>query len=129
MTETPTGGAVATTSKPATATGSSTGSTTGSTYKPYYPRTDVEFGLLWNDGQVTKVSSSSTTGGVKDAIRYFTNSIKLRRIGVFTKNFYVTGIVSREVEKKAATSSEWSEGKWNKYELTREDMLDLYKAG
>lgn len=128
MTETPTGGAVATT-KPATATGSSTGSTVGSTYKPYYPRTDVEFGLLWNDGQVTKVTGTSTSGGVKDAIRYFTNSIKLRRIGVFTKNYFATGIVSREVEKKAASSAEWVEGKWSKYELTREDMLDLYKAG
>lgn len=127
MNETPTGGAVATTTKPAT--GSSSGSSSSGYGSSYYPKTDVEYGLLWNDGQVTRVYGTSTTGGVRDAIKWFMNSIKLRRIGVWTKNFYATGIVSRQVVKNGATSADWEEGAWTKYELTREDMLELYKAG
>lgn len=128
MTETTQGGAVATT-KPAVASGTGSSGSSTSYGTPYYPRTDVEYGLMWNDGQVTRTYGTGASGGVKDAIKWFMNSIKLRRIGVYTKNFYATGIVTRQVVKKASSSADWEEGAWTKYELSREDMLDLYKAG
>lgn len=114
MTETAQGSAVVTPPK-----------STYSSGTPYYPRTDTEYGIRWNDGEVTKATGLTP----EEAIKWFMNSIKLARIGVRSKDFYATGIVSRTIEKNGAVTSEWVEGEWGNYTLTREDMLRLYRLG
>jgi hypothetical protein len=85
----------------------------------------VEFGIKWNDDSVTPILGSNP----KEVIRIFMNSIKLKRLGIFTKDHFAVGIVSHTVEKKSAVKDEWLETAWESYSLTQADMLDLYRAG
>lgn len=122
-----------TSSTPPASTAASAGSSgsSSSSVKPYYPKTDVEYGVLWNDGEVTKpnAATSTYTAGPRESIRHFMNSLKLRRIGVSSPDFYLKGIVSREVTKNGASSNDWEYGEWSEYKLTREDMIELFRAG
>lgn len=129
MTETPTGGAVATTKGAGTQSALPASSNYGSGYKPpapYYPRTDEVFGLKWNDGEVTLPAVSTTPD---DALKLYMNSIKLRRVGVYSPDFYPVGVVTGKVEKPSSLVHDWKYSEWEIYKPTREDMLKLLKAG
>lgn len=103
----------------------STPSVTQTTPGSYYPRTEIIYGLKWNDGTVTITTGLTAT----EAIKLFMNSLKLARVGVYSKKIHAVGVVQSNRYKPSSMQTEWTIGDWTKYEMTREDMLALYRAG
>lgn len=92
-------------------------------YTSYYPRTEYEYGIKWQDGEVTKTQGATPL----DAVKLYTNSLRLARIGAHTREFFLVGVVRRPTEKPSAKVAEWVIGEWEPYSVGRDDMLSLYR--
>ena len=89
----------------------------------YYPRTTSNFGLEWNDGEITTIYTR------KELIKIFVNAIKLKRIGVFTADHYIKRLVFRTVVENGVKQEDKEVGEWVDFKPARDDVLELYRVG